>query len=276
MLLAIDVGNTNLVLALGDRTGRSGDDTGGRGGPCHTIVARYRIETRAMTDPQGSEAAIRAALGEMAGKVDDSIIASVVPDVTGPVVAAMTAITGSAPLIVGNDDVDLGIAVNIDVPSQAGADRLVNAVGAMAHYDVPAILLDFGTATTLDLVGEDGGYEGGIIAPGVALSIEALERAAAQLPRLELRAFDADLPVLGKNTVAAMESGLFWGYVGMIEGLLQRLREEQAAGNTDGQQLPAIATGGLAGLFAAHLSGITAVDPDLTVRGLFEIYTRNR
>lgn len=276
MLLAIDVGNTNLVLALGDRTGRSGDDTGGRGGSCHSIVARYRIETRAMTDPQGSEAAIRAALGEMAGKVDDSIIASVVPDVTGPVVAAMTAITGSAPLIVGTDDVDLGIAVNIDVPSQAGADRLVNAVGAMAHYDVPAILLDFGTATTLDLVGEDGGYEGGIIAPGVALSIEALERAAAQLPRLELRAFDVDLPVLGKNTVAAMESGVFWGYVGMIEGLLQRLREEQAAGNTDGQQLPAIATGGLAGLFAAHLSGITAVDPDLTVRGLFEIYTRNR
>lgn len=276
MLLAIDVGNTNLVLALGDRTDRSGDDTGGRGGSCHSIVARYRIETRAMTDPQGSEAAIRAALGEMAGKVDDSIIASVVPDVTGPVVAAMTAITGSAPLIVGTDDVDLGIAVNIDVPSQAGADRLVNAVGAMAQYDVPAILLDFGTATTLDLVGEDGGYEGGIIAPGVALSIEALERAAAQLPRLELRAFDVDLPVLGKNTVAAMESGVFWGYVGMIEGLLQRLREEQAAGNTDGQQLPAIATGGLAGLFAAHLSGITAVDPDLTVRGLFEIYTRNR
>lgn len=276
MLLAIDVGNTNLVLALGDRTDRSGDDTGCRGGPCPTIVARYRIETRAMTDPQGSEATIRATLGEMAGKVDDAIIASVVPDVTGPVVAAMTAITGSAPLIVGNDDVDLGIAVNIDVPSQAGADRLVNAVGAMAHYDVPAILLDFGTATTLDLVSEDGGYEGGIIAPGVALSIEALERAAAQLPRLELRAFDVDLPVLGKNTVAAMESGVFWGYVGMIEGLLQRLREEQAAGNTDGQQLPAIATGGLAGLFAEHLSGITAVDPDLTLRGLFEIYTRNR
>ena len=276
MLLAIDVGNTNLVLALGDRTDRSGDDTGCRGGPCPTIVARYRIETCAMSDPKGSEAAIRATLGEMAGKVDDAIIASVVPDVTGPVVAAMTAITGSAPLIVGNDDVDLGIAVNIDVPSQAGADRLVNAVGAIAHYDVPAILLDFGTATTLDLVSKDGGYEGGIIAPGVALSIEALERAAAQLPRLELRAFDVDLPVLGKNTVTAMESGVFWGYVGMIEGLLQRLREEQAAGNTDGQQLPAIATGGLAGLFAAHLSGITAVDPDLTVRGLFEIYTRNR
>lgn len=276
MLLAIDVGNTNLVLALGDRTGRSRDDAGGKGRPGYDIVARYRIETCAMSNPQHCEAAIRAALGEMTSKVEDAIIASVVPDVTGSVALAMTAITGSAPLIVGDDEVDLGIAVNIDIPTQAGADRLVNAVGALAHYDVPAILLDFGTATTLDLVGGDGGYEGGIIAPGVALSIEALERAAAQLPRLELRAFDADLPVLGKNTVAAMESGVFWGYVGMIEGLLQRLRDEHADGNSDGRALPAIATGGLAGLFAAHLSGITAVDPDLTVRGLFEIYTRNR
>ena len=267
MLLAIDVGNTNLVLALGERTGHTGDDR-----PDFDIVARYRIETDAVTDTQACEAAIRAALGDAVGAVEDAIIASVVPVVTGPVAEAMTAITGTVPLIVGTKDVDLGIAVNIDAPSQAGADRLVNAVGALAHYDVPAILLDFGTATTLDLVGEDGGYEGGIIAPGVALSIEALERAAAQLPRLALRSFDTDLPVLGKNTVAAMESGVFWGYVGMIEGLMRRLRDEQG----NGQDLPAIATGGLARLFAAHLPGIMAVDPDLTVRGLFVIYTRNR
>ena len=262
MLLAIDVGNTNLVLAIGDGTGRAGGD----------IVARYRIETSAMTDPHQCEAAIRSSLGQALDAVEDAVIASVVPDVTGPVATAMKAITGKTPLIVGQAGVDLGIAVNIDTPSQAGADRLVNAVGALAHHDVPAILLDFGTATTLDLVGADGGYEGGIIAPGVALSIEALERAAAQLPRLELRPFDADLPVLGKNTVAAMESGVFWGYVGMIEGLLKRLRDERG----EGKPLPAIATGGLACLFAAHLSGITTVDPDLTVRGLFEIYARNR
>ena len=174
--------------------------------------------------------------------------------------------------MVGEASVELGIGVNIDVPAQAGADRLVNAVGAMASHELPAILLDFGTATTLDLVAADGTYEGGIIAPGVSLSIEALERAAAQLPRLELRPFGADLPVLGKNTVAAMETGVFWGYVGMIEGLLRRLRDEQGGG----KDIPAIATGGLAGLFAEHLSGITAVDPDLTVRGLFEIYARNR
>lgn len=264
MLLAIDVGNTNLVLALADGSGAN--ELG------YEIISRHRIETRAVTCGNSCEAAIREALGPALDHVEDAIIASVVPDVTAAVTEAMTSITGAAPLVVGDQGVDLGIAVNIDVPAQAGADRLVNAVGARVRHDVPAILLDFGTATTLDLVNAEGGYEGGIIAPGVALSIEALERAAAQLPRLELHSFGDDLPVLGKNTVAAMESGVFWGYVGMIEGLLQRLREEQG----EGQMLPAIATGGLAGLFAEHLPGITAVDPDLTVRGLFEIYARNR
>ena len=258
MLLAIDVGNTNLVLALGDEGG--------------TIEARWRIETAAITGADACEAALRATLGDAVSKTSDAIIASVVPDVTPRLEAAIKAITGTPPVIVGAPDVDLGIAVNIDIPAQAGADRLVNAVGAMAHHHLPAILLDFGTATTLDLVAEDGTYEGGIIAPGVALSIEALERAAAQLPRLELRSFGADLPILGKNTVAAMETGVLWGYVGMIEGLLRRLRDEQ--GGTS--PLPAIATGGLAGLFADHLPDIDAVDPDLTIRGLFEIYARNR
>ena len=258
MLLAIDVGNTNLVLALGDEGG--------------AIESRWRIETAEITGADACEEALRATLGDAMSRTGDAIIASVVPDVTPRLEAAIKAITGTPPVIVGAPDVDLGIAVNIDIPAQAGADRLVNAVGAKAHHHLPAILLDFGTATTLDLVAEDGTYEGGIIAPGVALSIEALERAAAQLPRLELRSFGADLPVLGKNTVAAMETGVLWGYVGMIEGLLRRLRDEQ--GGTS--PLPAIATGGLAGLFAEHLPDIDAVDPDLTIRGLFEIYARNR
>lgn len=258
MLLAIDVGNTNLVLALGDEAG--------------AIASRWRIETTTISSAAACEAAVRATLGDAVARVDDVIIASVVPDVTPRLATALTAMTSTSPMVVGAPDVDLGITVNIDNPAQAGADRLVNAVGAMAHHNLPAILLDFGTATTLDLVAGDGTYEGGIIAPGVALSIEALERAAAQLPRLELRSFEANLPVLGKNTVAAMETGVLWGYVGMIEGLLQRLRDEQ--GGTS--RLPAIATGGLAGLFADHLPDIDAVDPDLTIRGLFEIYARNR
>ena len=138
-----------------------------------------------------------------------------------------------------------------------------------ASHSLPAIILDFGTATTLDLIAADGSYEGGIIAPGVNLSVDALERAAAQLPRLEVRPWADDLPILGKNTVSAMESGVFWGYVSMIDGLLTRLRGRY------GKSLPAIATGGLASLFAVHVPGITMVDPDLTVKGLVEIHARN-
>ena len=119
-------------------------------------------------------------LGDLAGEIADAVIASVVPAVTPVLAEAVTRITGTAPLVVGEAGVELGIGVNIDVPAQAGAARLVNAVGAMASHELPAILLDFGTATTLDLVAADDTYEGGIIAPGVALSIEALERAAAR------------------------------------------------------------------------------------------------
>ena len=258
MILAIDVGNTNLVLALGNRAG--------------SVDTVWRISSDDVSSVDDCVAAIHSTLGLAVQRIDDAIIASVVPAITPHLAAAMTEITGRAPLVVGEEDVTLGIVVNIDQPEQAGADRIVNAVGAKAHHHVPAVILDFGTATTLDLVGEDGAYEGGIIAPGVALSIEALDRAAAQLPKLELRSFDKDLPVLGKNTVAAMESGVFWGYVSMIEGLLARLRSAQGAAGTG---MPAIVTGGLAALFARHLGGAVTVDQDLTVKGLFAIFARN-
>ena len=258
MILAIEVGNTNLVLALGDGSG--------------SVDAVWRIRSDAVTSDDACADAIRETLRGRVADIDDTVIASVVPKITPHVAAAMQAITGRAPLIVGGPDVDLGIEINIDNPGQAGADRVVNAVGAQVHHQLPAVILDFGTATTLDLVGADGAYEGGIIAPGVALSIEALERAAAQLPKLELRAFDDDLPVLGKNTVAAMESGVFWGYVSMIEGLLARLRSAQGSAGTG---MPAIVTGGLAPLFARHLGGAVTVDQDLTVKGLFAIFARN-
>ena len=259
MLLAIDVGNTNLVLALGDVDGGVRDV--------------WRIRTDAISDAATCGELLRRTMGAALDEASDAIVASVVPDVTPHVVDALDSATGTSPLIVGAPGVELGIDVNIDRPEQAGADRLVNAVGAKAHHSLPAIVLDFGTATTLDLVGADGAYEGGIIAPGVSLSIDALERAAAQLPKLELRSFEADLPVLGKNTIAAMESGVFWGYVSMIDGLLSRLRAAQAG---PGDDMQAIMTGGLAGLFASHLAGPVIVDADLTVKGLFEIFARNR
>ena len=259
MLLAIDIGNTNVVLACAEVGRNLFDDR----------APIWRLETDADKNSADYAAAIRDLLGaNRCAAVTGAIVASVVPALSIVICDAVTSATGHVPLLVGDDGVDLGIDINIDEPEQAGADRLVNAVGAQAHHQLPAIVLDFGTATTLDLVGADGAYEGGIIAPGVALSIDALEAAAAQLPRLALREFGADLPILGKNTVSAMESGIFWGYVSMTEGLLARLRADYG-------DVSMIATGGLAGLFSAHLPGINAVDPDLTVKGLFEIYARN-
>ena len=259
MLLAIDIGNTNVVLACAEVGRNLFEDR----------PPIWRLETDADKNSADYAAAIRDLLGaDRCAAVTGAIVASVVPALSTVICDAVASATGHVPLLVGDDGVDLGIDINIDEPEQAGADRLVNAVGAQAHHQLPAIVLDFGTATTLDLVGADGAYEGGIIAPGVALSIDALEAAAAQLPRLDLREFGADLPILGKNTVSAMESGIFWGYVSMIEGLLARLRADYG-------DVSMIATGGLAGLFSAHLPGINAVDPDLTVKGLFEIYARN-
>ena len=259
MLLAIDIGNTNVVLACAEVSRNLFENR----------PPIWRLETDADKNSADYAAAIRDLLGaNRCAAVTGAIVASVVPALSTVICDAVASATGHVPLLIGDDGVDLGIDINIDEPEQAGADRLVNAVGAKAHHQLPAIVLDFGTATTLDLVGADGAYEGGIIAPGVALSIDALEAAAAQLPRLALREFGADLPILGKNTVSAMESGIFWGYVSMIEGLLARLRADYG-------DVSMIATGGLAGLFSAHLPGINVVDPDLTVKGLFEIYARN-
>ena len=259
MLLAIDIGNTNVVLACAEVSRNLFENR----------PPIWRLETDADKNSADYAAAIRDLLGaNRCAAVTGAIVASVVPALSTVICDAVASATGHVPLLIGDDGVDLGIDINIDEPEQAGADRLVNAVGALAHHQLPAIILDFGTATTLDLVGADGAYEGGIIAPGVALSIDALEAAAAQLPRLALREFGADLPILGKNTVLAMESGIFWGYVSMIEGLLARLRADYG-------DVSMIATGGLAGLFSAHLPGINVVDPDLTVKGLFEIYARN-
>ncbi|MDB2390059.1 type III pantothenate kinase [Alphaproteobacteria bacterium] len=261
MLLAVDCGNTNIVFALYDNIGDSSRQLG-----C------WRIETQASR----SSDHYMVWLGQMMAQgnfakdsVSGIVIASVVPDITPHLVMMARSGFDLEPVIVGAEGVDLGIVVDIENPSQAGADRLVNAVAAKHYHQVPAIILDFGTATTLDLVRADGAYAGGIIAPGVHVSVEALYQAAARLPHLDVKPWDKSLPVLGKDTISAMESGIFWGYVGMIEGLVARLRQEQGA------ELPAIATGGLASLFAPHLPMISAVDADLTLRGLVAIYNLN-
>ena len=169
------------------------------------------------------------------------------------------------PLVIG-ENAELGIAVRIDNPAEAGADRLVNAIGAHVKYRGPLIVVDSGTATTFDLVGEDGAFEGGAICPGVNLSLEALHKAAARLPRV---AIQKPAKVIGTNTVGSMQSGVFWGYVSLIEGMVARIKAEH------GRPLRVIGTGGMASLFQGATDCIDDFDPDITVRGLLEVWRRN-
>jgi type III pantothenate kinase len=170
------------------------------------------------------------------------------------------------PLVIGDPEVKLGIGINVDRPDAVGADRLVNAVAAHERYKGALIVVDFGTATTFDVVAENGDYEGGVIAPGVNLSAEALHDAAAMLPRV---AFHRTQQVIGKDTVPAMQSGMFWGYVGLTEGLIARIKAEY------GTSMTVIATGGLASVFHRQISVIDHADPDLTIRGLMLLHARN-
>jgi type III pantothenate kinase len=172
-------------------------------------------------------------------------------------------------MVVGEDGVSLGIPLRIDNPREAGADRLVNAVGAFTTYGGPAIVIDSGTATTFDVVAGDGGLEGVIIAPGINLSQQALHDAAARLPRIEIKEPNG---ALGKNTVHAMQAGIFYGYVELIDGLVRRLKREQEPLLG---VMKVIATGGVASLFENASSTIDIFDHDLTSTGLLEIFKRN-
>ena len=255
MLLAIDSGNTNVVCAVYD-----GDE--------------LRGSWRAATNPNrtADEYAVwliqLMALSCLApGDIGATIIGSVVPEATFNLVRLCQRYFGSEPLIVGRSDCFLGIGVDVDMPKEeVGADRVANAVAAQDRYQPPLIVLDFGTATTFDIVDRVGNYCGGVIAPGINLSLRALDMAAAQLPRIGIRRPPA---VVGRSTVPAMQSGVFWGYVGLIEGLVQRIRAER------GEAMEVIATGGLAPLMAEATEVISRVDPDLTLWGLRLIYRRN-
>jgi type III pantothenate kinase len=194
------------------------------------------------------------------------VISTVVPQALFNLRNLSRRYVGAEPLVIGETGVNLGIEVRIDKPSEAGADRLVNAVGAYIQYGGPAIVIDSGTATTFDVVDADGAYLGGVIAPGINLSIEALHQAAARLPRIGIGRPQA---AIGRNTVAAMQSGIYWGYVGLIEGIVARVRAEYGA------PLKLVATGGLAPLFAEGTQVIERIDQDITLEGLRLLCTRN-
>ena len=257
MLLAIDVGNTNVVFALCE-------------GP--HVLHRWRIATNARRTSDEYIVWLNqlfALHGIDRGAVGAVIVASVVPQATFDIERLARDHFRVEPLIIGEPGVALGIEVRLPNPAEVGADRLVNALAAREAHGQPLIVVDFGTAPTFDCVSADGAYVGGVICPGINLSMEALFAAAARLPRVAVEPPPPHEPVIGTSTVHAMRSGVFWGYIGLIDGLVERIKSELGGGPK------VIATGGLAPLFEAHSAAIDAVDPDLTIRGLVLIHERN-
>jgi type III pantothenate kinase len=249
MLLAVDVGNTNVVFALFD---------GAR------IKARWRIAT----DPRrtGDEYAVwLMQLLEIRGVARDAvtaiIISTVVPRALHNIEVLCRNYFQVEPLIAGEGKAAYGMEIDVEQPSSLGADRAVNAIAAHAKYPSDLIVVDFGTATTLDVIDFNGAYKGGIIAPGINLSLDALVGNTAKLPRIAIEKPRND-SVIGRNTEDQMLIGVFWGYVAMMEGLIARLRAEI------GRPAKVIATGGLAILFDEASNIFDAVDADLTLEGL--------
>ena len=254
MLLAIDAGNTNIVFAVYE-----GD--------------KQRAQWRAMTNTQRTSDEYAVWLNQLLAleglsfaDLNDAIIATVVPAVLFDLRALCRTYLKCEPLIVGDPAVDMGMTINADAPQSVGADRLCNTVAAHERYRGAAVVVDFGTATNFDIVAENGDFDGSLIAPGANLSVEALHQAAALLPRVAIRRATT---VIGRNTVAAMQSGVYWGYVGLIDGLITRIKAEY------GRPMTVIATGGLSHLFRPDIPAIEHVDPDLTIRGLMLIHARN-
>lgn len=255
MLLAIDVGNTNTLFALHDG---------------QTFLAQWRCATQHQRTADEYFVWLSALMehgGMDPAAVTDVVVSSVVPRVLFNLRVLSQRYFDTRALVVGREDCLLGIDVRVEPGSMVGADRLVNTVGAWKLYGGDLIVVDFGTATTFDVVGPDGAYEGGVIAPGVNLSLEALHMAAAALPDIDV---SRPAQVVGRNTVACMQSGVFWGYIGLIEGICSRIAEERA---TD---MKIIGTGGLSTLFAQGTEVIETIDTDLTINGLLHIHETNK
>ena len=259
MLLGIDIGNTNVTIGVfeGDRLShnwrlaalreRTADELG-------IYVTRLFEQTKVDTS-----------------QVSGIVVASVVPPLTRPMEEMCERYFGQKALFV--DAANAGIPIRYSPAGDVGADRIVNAVAAREMHGkaraVPLIVVDFGTATTFDVITRDGEYEGGVICPGIAISAEALFQRAARLPRVDVRKPAA---VVGQNTVNAMQSGLFFGNVDMVDGLVRRIRQELDGGD----QALVIATGGLAEVISSDARSIQRIEPDLTLHGLRLIWQRNQ
>jgi type III pantothenate kinase len=261
MLLAIDAGNTNVVFALVELGSASG------GG---TIKARWRIAT----DPRRTADEYVVWLSQLLSlegydrkQVTGVIIATVVPRALHNLQTLARKYFGGEPLIAGQPPVEWGMQLDVEEPHALGADRAVNMIAAHALYPGDLITIDFGTAATFDLSDFKGAYKGGIIAPGINLSLDALVTAAAKLPRIAIEAPE-NTSVIGRDTVSQMHIGIYWGYVAMIEGLVARMKAEV------GRPVKVIATGGLASLFEKQTDVFDHIEPDLTIQGLAMLWDR--
>lgn len=255
MLLAVDAGNTNVVFAVfnGDK-----------------IAGQWRISTDAhrTADEYGvwlTQVMERAGID--CGQIRGAILASVVPQAIFDLRMLARRYFHTELMVIGEPRVKIGMAAKIDSPQEVGADRIVNAFAAWQRFKQAMIVVDFGTATTFDVVNSKGDYCGGVIAPGVNLSLDALHRAAAKLPNIGIM---RPAKVIGTNTIAAMQSGIYFGYAGLIESICERIKEEY------GHPMKVIATGGLASLFAKACPVIEQTEPDLTIYGLKDIYEMNQ
>ncbi len=249
-LLAVDIGNTNVTVGAFD-------------GEKLTATWRYATDGKKTEDEHAFLlTGLLASKGVRVGSLDASVMCSVVPPATGVVKMALTQLLGREPLMVG-PGIRTGIKINYDRAQDVGADRVVDAVAAYRLYGGPDIIVDFGTATVFDAITADGEYIGGAIAPGINVAAEALYQATAQLRRVELA---APPKAIGRSTVTSLQSGLLFGYVGLVEGMVKRFRDELSP--ADPSKCTVIATGGLSGIIKDHTDAFTHVNPDLTLVGL--------
>ena len=255
MLLAIDVGNTNTVFAIFDKHKKLAEWR------CSTLEERtadeYFVWLKSLMELENHKTSFIKAV----------ILSSVVPQVGFNLRIFSDRYFNSRPLVVGKADCNLPIRVRVDEGTNVGADRLVNTVAAFEKYGGNIIIIDFGTATTFDVVGKEGAYIGGAIAPGVKTSVKALHETAAALPYVDVSTPES---VIGKNTKDCIQSGVFWGYIGLIEGLISKIRKERAI------KMETVATGGLAPLFGRETDIFDHIDLDLTMHGMRVIYEYNQ
>jgi type III pantothenate kinase len=254
MLLAIDVGNTETVVGLFD-------------GP--ELRADWRVATRREMTADEMGVLLRALFAQHgldAGQVTGMIVSCVVPDLNPMLSQAGRRSFGCEPLFVG-PGVKSGMSIQYENPREVGADRIVNAVAAQARFGAPVIVVDFGTATTFDVVGSGGEYLGGVIAPGLGISADALYQRAARLHPVDVR---RPQRVIGRTTEQSLQAGLYLGYLGLVEGLLARIRAEL------GHEAPVVATGGLATVLKDELARFAVVDPRLTLDGLRLLWEKNQ